>query len=247
MTEEESKLLAIGKAAEMLGVTVTTLRRWDDEGILSSTRLGEGDTRYYRQVDLEQFLLDRSDLAAIANKWVTGDVSTDLSPSMYCQTRDVFIARLGRLQRDLEGKYPNDKIMAFLLPAIVGEIGNNSFDHNSGNWPDMPGILFAHNMNKRRVVLADRGQGVFKTLSRVHPLADDIEALQVAFTEFISGRSPEARGNGLKWVREIVTANPFKLMFQSGDAKLQLKQNDSDLNIQKMENKIHGCLAIIDY
>ena len=247
MTEEKAKLLAIGKAADMLGVTITTLRRWDDEGTLLSIRLSEGDTRFYRQVDLEQFLLDRSDLATIANKWVIDDTPMDLSPAMYCQTRDVFVSRLEHLQKDLEGKYPDNKIVVFLLPAIVGEIGNNSFDHNIGNWPDVPGILFAHNANKRRVVLADRGQGIFKTLNRVYALADDAESLEVAFTKFISGRSPEARGNGLKFVRANIIANPFKLMFQSGNAKLYLKQNENDLNIQKVENKIHGCLVIIDY
>lgn len=244
---EKKQLLSIGKAAEMLGVTVMTLRRWDDDGILASVRVGEGATRYYSYSTLEQFLLDRSDLATIAKKWVTDDTPADLSSSMYCQTRDVFVARLGRLQRDLEAKYPDDKIVAFLLPAIVGEIGNNSFDHNIGSWPDIPGILFAHNANKKRIVLADRGQGVFQTLSRVRSLVDDVDALQVAFTDIVSGRHPEARGNGLKFVRANIIANSFKLIFQSGDAKLQLQQNDSDLDIQKVETKIHGCLAIIDY
>ena len=139
---EKTKLLAIGKAAEMLGVTAMTLRRWDDEGVLLSVRSGEGATRYYRREDLEQVLLNRSDLATIAKKWVTDEKSTELPSSMYCQTKDIFIARLGRLHRDLADKYPDNKIIVSLLPAIAGEIGNNSFDHNIGNWPDMPGAFF---------------------------------------------------------------------------------------------------------
>ena len=29
-----------------------------------------------------------------------------------------------------------------LIVAVAGEIGNNSFDHNLGKWPDSPGVFF---------------------------------------------------------------------------------------------------------
>jgi len=55
-------------------------------------------------------------------------------------------------------------------------------------------------MRNRKVVLADRGQGVLTTLKRVRrELTNSSEAIRVAFTETISGRYPETRGNGLKF------------------------------------------------
>lgn len=57
--EEKNKLLTIGQAAKMLGVTTTTLRVWDKSGELTAlrvgTRRGKGDRRY-RQIDLQAYL-----------------------------------------------------------------------------------------------------------------------------------------------------------------------------------------------
>ena len=74
-----------------------------------------------------------------------------------------------------------------------------------------------------------------------------MDALKTGFTEIISGRSPESRGNGLKYVREIVVNNDIELFFQTGDAELKIKKNDSDLNIKKSSISFHGCLALIKF
>ena len=47
--------------------------------------------------------------------------------------------------------------------AVAGEIGNNSFDHNLGNWADMIGIFFYYDEKTHTIILADRGQGVLVT------------------------------------------------------------------------------------
>ena len=78
-------------------------------------------------------------------------------------------------------------------------------------------------------------------------LIDAEQALKVAFTETISGRLPEARGNGLKFVRSIIIENPFTLFFQTGDACLNLKQHDKDVIIKKALKSINGCLATIGF
>jgi hypothetical protein len=135
-----------------------------------------------------------------------------------------------------------------LLTSIAGEIGNNSYDHNLGQWPETPGIFFGYDLNKKQIVLADRGLGILQTLKRVKPeLKDHAEALKVAFTEIISGRKPEARGNGLKYVRSVISKNPINLIFQSGDAKLILKSGSADLDIKKVKESIRGCIALITY
>ena len=125
----------------------------------------------------------------MAQQWASAPVGYAPHPDLYCQTRDVFQARLEKLQSVLRDKVSFSAMS--LLSAVAGEIGNNSFDHNLGNWPDIPGIFFSYDMRIRTVVLADRGQGILATLKRVKPqLHTASEALNVAFTETISGRSP---------------------------------------------------------
>jgi len=96
--------------------------------------------------------------------------------------------------------------------------------------------------------LADRGLGVLKTLKRIRPkLNDDQEALRVAFTEIVSGRSPESRGNGLKFVRNLIENNPISLYFESSTAELALTRYKKELNIKKAKQPINGCLAVIKF
>ncbi len=235
-------LISIGEAAKKLGVSIDTLRRWDKKGLLRSFRISEKGHRYYQKDVLSFFL---KDLFTLAKNWAESEIGVEPEKDFYCQTVDVFQNRLVRMQNELMKK--NDLKTPFsLLVAAAGEIGNNSFDHNLGNWSDIPGIFFGYNLNKGQIVLADRGQGILKTLSRVKPeLKTDEQALRVAFTEIISGRAPEARGNGLKYVRKIVTTHPLRLLFYTGHAKLCLQQGDIDLNIIKRETHINGCMAII--
>ena len=132
-----------------------------------------------------------------------------------------------------------------MISAIVGEIGNNSFDHNIGNWPDVPGVFFGYALDGevRCIVLADRGQGVLKTLERVRPdLCSDIDALRLAFTEKISGRAPEDRGNGLKFVKENVKDRAFHLEFFSGLAGARL---NASAEFSEERESFHGCLAVL--
>ena len=135
-----------------------------------------------------------------------------------------------------------------LIVAVAGEIGNNSFDHNLGKWPDTPGVFFGYDISKRQIVLADRGLGILSTLSRVRPeLKDHLDAVRVAFTEIVSGRAPEERGNGLKFVRQVVAENPISLLFRSGDAELRIKKNNNELFIARSHTAIRGCFAIIEF
>lgn len=69
-------------------------------------------------------------------------------------------------------------------------------------------------------VIADRGQGLLGSLGRVaSDITDDESALEAAFQRRLSGRSPERRGNGLKFVRSIINGNTQRgLFFSSGKA-----------------------------
>jgi len=185
-----------------------------------------------------------NDIENLAMSWVLNANPVELSDDYYCATRDVFQARIDNMIKDVIAKGKVSEGNAYMAGAIAGEIGNNSFDHNIGNWPDVTGIFFGYDLSVGiTIVLADRGRGVMETLKTVRPeIASEQEALKVAFFEKITGRAPEMRGNGLKFVRESVKFGKNHLTFISGDAKAEL--ND-DFKIEAVKEKIKGCFAVI--
>jgi hypothetical protein len=202
--------------------------------------------RYYSKEKIDTFLR-KQDILKLAKKWVFANTGYEPAEIFYCQNSYLFQGRLSKLESDLS-KIPKWKNNFPIISSAVGEIGNNSFDHNLGNWRDISGIFFAYDIENGKIVLADRGRGILKTLQAVKPeLSSDDEALKLAFTEIISGRAPENRGNGLKFVRKAVAGNPISLLFQSGDAVLKMKKNKPKLDIKKSNKKLNGCLALIKF
>ena len=194
--------------------------------------------------DFFSIIYDMSNSLEIALQWVKSDLPPQIEKKYHCETRDIFQVRLDAMVGVLLASAKITEGDIYILSAIAGEIGNNSFDHNLGNWSDVVGIFFDYelNENKLTIVLADRGQGVMATLKRVKPeIKNEEEALYVAFNEKISGRAPEPRGNGLKFVKENIKNMSKHLLFMSGEAKAQLNEN---MEISRTE-KIHGCLAVI--
>ncbi len=239
----DSKLMTIREVAEYLGVSLMTLRRWDKSGKLPAIRK-PGGHRYYERGQVEAF---NEDLFSLARVWVSSEVPPDISSKYYCQTQDSFRARHEKMALFMKGRTSVDILS--LVTAIAGEIGNNSFDHNLGNWPDVLGIFFGYDLNRRVVILADRGVGIRETLSRVRAdLKDDLGALNVAMTERISGRSPEQRGNGLKFVTKVANENPIGITLQSGVAVATIKKEKrAQLKIGLADRNIRGVLAKIEY
>ncbi|MDD3481228.1 MAG: helix-turn-helix domain-containing protein [Patescibacteria group bacterium] len=241
---KDKDILSIGEAAKELGVSITTLRRWDANGKLPSIK-SSGGHRYYDRDNLVKF---KEDLFGMARLWASSEMIPDIPDEYYSETQDRFRARLDKMAIMLSNNKPTF-VLAPLLTAIVGEVGNNSFDHNLGNWPDVPGIFFAYNLDKKIIVLADRGVGIKETLSRVVPdLRDDVEALNIAMKERISGRSPEQRGNGLKFVRNVVSDNPINFSLHSGTASATItKKNKHKLEVSLADKNIRGTLTRIKY
>src|SRR3990172_8197266 len=238
----EEKLLTITQAAEILGVSLDTLRRWDESGKLVAIKKDGGTHRYYREKDLEIF---SSDLIKFASDWIQDGI--EFPGGFYCPTSSIFNARLTKMQNALMQKPGFEKLYS-LIVLITGEIGDNSFAHNLGKWPDIAGIFFGYDLGKRIIVLADRGLGILETLRQVRPqLPSHVAAVKVAFTEFISGRAPEKRGNGLKLVREVVTDQPFDLFYTSGDAEVHMKGSDKAFRVTRGQHVVRGCLAKIEF
>lgn len=236
---DEQDLISIGEAASIMDVSIDTLRRWDKSGKLKSTK-SPGGHRLYSKLQIELYL---TDLFGMARDWVLKKV--EIPSRFYCPNSAVFQARLTTMQ-DLLAQAKGLEIIFPLIVAVAGEIGNNSFDHNLGNWPDIPGVFFGYDLKKGKIVLADRGQGVLTTLARVKPeLQTDEQASRAAFTEIISGRAPERRGNGLKFVRQVISENPIALWFQTGEAELELRKDSGALEIRKSASPFRGCAAMV--
>ncbi|OHA27459.1 MAG: hypothetical protein A3C06_03380 [Candidatus Taylorbacteria bacterium RIFCSPHIGHO2_02_FULL_46_13] len=238
----EEKLLTISQAAEYLGVSLNTLRRWDESGKLVAIKKGSGTHRYYREKDLEVFA---SDLMKFASEWIEDGI--EFPGTFYCPTSSVFNARLQKMEYALMQKPGFEKLYS-LITLVTGEIGDNSFAHNLGKWPDTSGIFFGYDLTKRIIVLADRGLGILETLRQVRPeLPSHVVAVEVAFTEFISGRAPEKRGNGLKLVREVVIEQPIDLFYTSGDAEVRMKASDKVFRVTRGQRIVRGCLAKMEF
>ncbi len=235
-------LLTISQAAEYLGVTQTTLRRWDESGKLVAIRKEGGVHRYYREKDIEIFA---SNLFSLASEWISNGV--EFPGRFYCPTSPIFQARLSKMEHILM-KMPGFEKLYSLIVLLAGEMGDNSFAHNLGKWPDTSGIFFGYDLDKRIIVLADRGLGILETLRQVRPeLSSHVVALETAFTEFISGRAPEKRGNGLKLVREVVLAQPIDLFFTSGDAEVRMQGNKKLFRVTRGQYIVRGCLVKIEF
>jgi excisionase family DNA binding protein len=238
----DEKLLTIGQAAEYLKVSLNTLRRWDESGKLVAIKKEGGTHRYYREKDLEIF---SSDLIKFASEWI--EFGVEFPNIFYCPTSSIFNAKLTKMEYSLMQKPGFEKLYS-LIVLIAGEIGDNSFAHNLGKWPDTAGIFFGYDLAKGIIVLADRGLGILETLRRVRPgLKSHVAAVEVAFTEFISGRAPEKRGNGLKLVREVVMERPISLFFTSGDAEVRLQGSDKVFRVTRGQRSLRGCLAKIEF
>jgi excisionase family DNA binding protein len=236
--------LSIGQAAEYLGVSEQTLRRWDDDGSFKASFVSPGGHRYYSIADLARATRG---MYQTAKEWALAASPEEPIADFYCSTSEVFKARLERMAREMETKKTLRDIGP-VVASVVGEIGNNSFDHNIGNWPDVPGAFFAYDLGKRTVVLADRGRGVLSTLRATRPqLRADAEALRVAFTEVLTGRAPEHRGNGLKYVRKAVTKFGFRLSFHSGAAKVEIEGFSGGVRIIENEDIVKGSLALLRF
>ena len=127
----------------------------------------------------------------------------------------------------------------WLLGAVIGEIGANTFDHNFSFRQDVPKGVFCD-----YIYMCDFGAGLKSTLSRViKEIDDDKEAIETAFTKAVSGRAPEMRGNGLKFVIASVVENKWSMYFHSGCAVCQADKNG--YFFEKSDYNHDGCFCIL--
>jgi excisionase family DNA binding protein len=236
--------IRIGEAAKILNVSPQTVRNLEKSGQLKASR-SIGKQRYFSPADLKKFSLN---IQALGLAWAISAQPPELPSEFYCERPDHFTSRVAKMGAELQMNKLITEDLASLLTLVAGEIGDNSFAHNIGNWPDVMGIFFAYDFNKRIIVLADRGRGVMTTLRQVRPnLATDTDSLMVAFNEIISGRNPEKRGNGLKVVRKVVEVEDIGLIFRSGIGTVTIPKESGSIKITMSDQNIRGAYATISF
>ncbi|MBI2426372.1 MAG: hypothetical protein HYV34_00865 [Candidatus Kerfeldbacteria bacterium] len=188
-----------------------------------------------------------------ALQWVQAVQGITPAADVYCQTRDSAQARVEKFGIELQ-KVGWDQDRSALLAAITGELTGNCFDHNIGMWHDISGCWFEYTQEGTGllVIVADRGQGVLESLKRVQPdLESHEKALALAFSRQLSGRAPEKRGNGLKFVLKSFNILPkVSFLFRSGDAALSVEGKVDVGSIEKYiteGEEIRGTYAEIHF
>jgi len=148
-------------------------------------------------------------LQPLINFYSQGQVAsaTDFS---FSENRGQSVARLSGWKNFCERSGLKNPGLSQLI-ACIGEITNNSFDHNIGHWHDLPGCCVSWMTDGQyiRFGVADRGRSIINSLKPVLPSGtSENSILPLAFEKVISGRSPEQRGNGLKFVSAQVSSSP---------------------------------------
>ncbi|MBI2519529.1 MAG: winged helix-turn-helix transcriptional regulator [Bdellovibrio sp.] len=183
------------------------------------------------------------------SKWLSAKTLSKSPEDFVCSSRDILDGRLPRLKA-----FINNGLSKEILPLVIsttGEIGNNSFDHNLGQWRDVPGCWMESQISGKFlwICIADRGQGIFKSLNRVHPnIQNDQDALKAAFETIISGRAPEKRGNGLKFVKANLTNTPGGgVACISGSGQVHYgTQGEKCIDLLKRYfNKVNGTITLM--
>jgi len=203
--------------------------------------------KYLKRMHLQEILKELAYIeeAEFDSVEVPEHYNLNLQELSHCKYRDEFDARLGHfLGMFLNfGMELND---AKLATAIVGELGNNVFDHNLGKWPtDVSGcIIAAQNFPKLKKIefaIGDPGIGFLGSLKAAFPELDsDIKAIKKGLAGN-TGRIGENRGNGLKYIQSWTIKNfSGMLTIHSGGGVVEVSEEKTS---EYQGIKILGTLA----
>lgn len=161
--------------------------------------------------------------------WYINGIKTNLINSHHCKNRSDFNGRLTSYESVLNQTHKEECL--YLILSSLGEIGNICFDHNLGNWQDESGCLFIREANYS--IICDRGRGIKQSLSSVYQLTnEDKNYISIAFSKIITGRAPEKRGNGLKFVKSSILKCNVGLSCKSGDEFIHFGKSEDDFSLE---------------
>jgi sensor histidine kinase regulating citrate/malate metabolism len=181
-------------------------------------------------------------------QFLNNGVIVETDSFFYCQTRDQSASRLSRWIQEFQQLGISSQDSA-VLTAIIGELTNNCFDHNLGQWHNPSGCVvgFETNAELVAVTIADRGQGIVASLNKaLRSALPAQEILKKAFEERISGRAPEKRGNGLKFVLRHLGNNQGSLLCCSQGAMYSFGQPNKGIITSELPHEF-GTLIYLEW
>jgi len=164
--------------------------------------------------------------------WHNTGLITPYIEQNWCSNRAEFNGRLASYFKILQNQFSED--CSYLVLSSLGEIGNNCFDHNLGYWQGPPGCLFIR--QNKYALIADRGQGIKSSLSRVIDFSKETtSALEIAYSRVVTGRAPERRGNGLKFVKKNINQCKVSLAVASDSETISFGPANTDIQINNLK------------
>jgi excisionase family DNA binding protein len=205
-----SKLLTIGEAAEVLGVSVPTLRRWDTEGRLQPDERTAGGQRRYNLSKLrpeQSRAEDKASRKTVAYARVSGhDQKDDLKRQK--QVLEVYCARQGwtfEIVSDLgSGMDHGKKGLRRLLSAIIaGQIGRLVITHQDRLSRFGAELVFAICAAKEvEVVIMNQGEDT----TFEEDLAKDVLEIVTIFSARLYGSRSHKNQKMLDGIKQAVEA-----------------------------------------
>ncbi len=189
---------------------------------------------YLKRMHLNKILMEmtyNSFLKPLEQLEVNERENDNVCEILHCEFRDALEAQLSSKIRRMFRHFGLNELDEARATALVGELGNNVFDHNDGQWPSsIRGaiILAQHNPKKHRIeiVVADPGIGFSGSLRAADKtIPSDVEAIKLGMSG-VTGRVGETRGNGLRVIQDW-TINKFDgiVRIHSGDGLVVVDRN----------------------
>lgn len=210
--------------------------------------INQGALDYLKRIEFEKFVneLSYSQFLSPLDTINIIDINQNIPEIMHCSFRDEFSAKLESKIRMTFRNFGLKDSQEQKLTALVGELGNNVFDHNAGSWPTniVGAIIAIQNYPKDKkieIVVADPGVGFLKSLKLAKPdLNSELEAIKLGLTG-VTGRVGEKRGNGLITIQDW-TINQFSgiVHIHSGNGLVTIDKNGEK---EKEVDRILGTLA----
>ena len=124
------------------------------------------------------------------------------------------------------------------IQYILSELMRNVFEHAQSPVGAILCAQYYKKSNTIRIGIVDRGVGIEKTISELHPVRDGIEAIKLALTPGITGTTRRIGGTdynagaGLFFIKSIATVNKDFFMMYTGKAMYKLLKANNKKSIR---------------
>lgn len=208
-----NKLLSIGQASKLLGVTIQTLRNWDKKGWLKPDELTRGGERRYKLETLKNInrniIFNKDELKTIAYARVSSnDQKDDLIRQV--QVLELYCAKAGfkyEIIQDLGSgmNYYKKGLTKLLNLILAGEVDRLILTHKDRLLRFGAELIFAICETKGvEVIIINKGD---ESVKFEEELAKDVLEIITVFSARLYGSRSNKNKRLLDEMQEVVNAN----------------------------------------